>query len=100
MLAHMREINRVGNDGQCGCPAHLRRVSDGYLRVLQDTDLWCPRACSPTVASPRTMDERTLWRLQSRSHVDPRLDADGSAQGSYVIRHVLEHAVPRILSSP
>src|ERR1700736_5557100 len=45
----------------------------------------CPRARSPTAASPRELGDRTFRRLQSRDHVDPGMDADGGAEGDYVL---------------
>src|ERR1700730_8022214 len=57
----------------------------------------CPRARSPTAASPRELGDRTFRRLQSRDHVDPGMDADGGAEGDYVLWDISEHSVPRIL---
>ncbi len=72
----------------------MRRVA-----VLQSSCLRLPRACSQTVASARTMDDRTFRGLHSRNHADPGLDALGGAQGGHVIRHVREHSLPRVLPS-
>jgi len=100
-LLTCREIRRIGNGGRekCRCTPRLRRFSSSHIRVLQNTDMWCPRPCSPTAASPRTLGDRTLRRLQSRNHVDTLVDAHGSAQGNHGIWNIPEHSVPRVLSS-
>jgi hypothetical protein len=60
--AHDYKIHRVGNEGRdkSGCPPLLHRVSDGYLGVLQNADMRCPRARSPTAASPRKLGKRAF----------------------------------------
>ena len=83
--------------------ADVRSACAEFLAIasefLRSPCLRCPGPCSPTAASSRTVDDRTLRGLQSRNHADPGLDADGGSQGSHVIRYVREHALPRVLPS-
>jgi len=100
-LARACKIHRNGNGGrdECRCPPSLYRVSDSHLGVLQNTNMRYQRARGPTAASPRRLGEWTSRRLQSWGHADPRVDADGGAEGNHFLRHVREHPLPRILPS-
>ena len=43
--------------------------------------------------------QRAFRRLQSRDHDDPRVDADGGAQGDHFVWNIFEHPMPRALPS-
>src|SRR5438132_4507656 len=95
------KIPRIGNEGwsYCGCPPRLRRLFECRIGVLQSPCLWHPRACSKAAPSPRELEHRAFRGLHPRSHVDPGMEADGSAQGSHVVRYIPKHALPRVLPS-
>src|SRR5207249_435649 len=65
------------------CPPCLRRISECRIGVLQSPCLWHPRACSKAAPSPRELEHRAFRGLHPRNH------ADGSAQGSHVVRTFL-----------
>ena len=48
-------------------------------------------------ARPLRVRERGTFEPFGDYDPDPGLDADGSSQGSHLVRHVREHAMPRIL---
>src|SRR6266571_6575911 len=98
LLAHTKSIEAVM---KAGTSANVRAACGlcSHFRLLQSPSMRHPRACSPTAKSPRKLGNRAFRGLPSRNHVDPRLDADGGAQGGHFLRHVPEHPVPRILPS-
>ena len=55
MLAQVRKIHRVSNEGgdNCRCPSRLHRVSGTRIQLLQSLNARHPRACCPTLESPR-----------------------------------------------
>jgi hypothetical protein len=89
---------------KAGKNADVRRACTEFLAAtsefLRNIHMRCPCACSPTAESPRKLGKRAFRGLQSRDHVDPRMDADGGAEGDHLFRNISEHSLPRVLSPP
>src|SRR5208337_4341115 len=59
-----------------------------------------PSTCCPPASSPRRrFGHRVIRGLRSRNDAHPSLDADRHPETSYLVRHLPQHSLPRVLPS-
>jgi hypothetical protein len=86
-----------------GKSTDVRRTCADFLKAA--SEFYKVADCGIRVLAARPLRVRESWSTElfgdytPETNGGPRLDADGSAKGSHVLRYIPQHSLPRVLPS-